>query len=106
MSIACVKRLVERQSPVCESSGQRVAFEAFHDQEIDLVMTSDVVQGADVRVRERGNRLRFSREPGAHLRIECDACRQDLDRHRAIEARIRGAEDFPMPPAPRRLSMR
>ena len=61
------KRLVERQSPFRESSGQRVALEAFHDEEIDIVMASDVVEGTDVWVRERANGLRFSRKPHAHL---------------------------------------
>ena len=88
------KRLVERQPPFRQSSGQRVAFEAFHDEEIDIVMASDVVEGADVRVRERGNGLRFSRKPHAHLRIECDSCRQDFDCHQAIEAGVRGTEDL------------
>ena len=88
------KRLVEREPPFRESSGQRVAFEALHDEKIDIVMTSDVVKGTDVRVRERRNRLRFSRKPDAHLRIECDSCRQDFDCHRAIEAGIRRTEDL------------
>ena len=47
-----------------------------------------------MRVGERGNSLRFSRKPHAHLRIECDACRQDFDCHRAIEAGIRRTEDL------------
>ena len=71
ISIAHVKRLVERQSPGRESRGQRVAFEVLHDEKVDLVMTSDVIERADVRVRERGNRPRFAGEPGAHLLIEC-----------------------------------
>ena len=100
------KRLVERQSPVREPRGQRVAFEVLHDEKIDLVMASDVIEGTDMRVRERGNRLRFSGEPGAHLFIECDSCRQDFDRHRAIETGIGRPEDFTHAAGAEALSMR
>ena len=96
------QRLVQRQSPVRQSRGQRVALEVLHDEEVDLVMTPDVVQRADVRVRERGNRPRFAGEPGAHLLIERDARREDFDRHRAIETGVGGAEDFSHAPGAER----
>ena len=88
------KRLVQRKAPVRQSRGQRVTFEVFHDEVVDLVMTPDVVESADVRVRQRSNRPRFAGEPGAHLLIECEARREDFDCHQAIETGIRGAEDF------------
>ena len=94
MLLAYVKRLVERQPPFRESGGQRVAFETLHDEKIDIVMTSDVVKGTDVRMRERRNSLRFSRKAHAHLRIECNSCGQNFDCHRAIEAGIRRTEDL------------
>lgn len=48
--------IIDRQSSARESGGQRVTLEVLHDDEVNLVMTADVVQRADVRVRERRNR--------------------------------------------------
>ena len=88
------QRLFERQSPGRQSLGQRVAFEVLHDEEVDLVMAPDVVERADVRVRERGDCPRFAGEAGAHLFIACVTCGQDFDRHRAIETGIDRPKDF------------
>jgi hypothetical protein len=60
-------------------------------------MASDVVQSADVWMRERSNRARFAREASTHLLIERDARRKNFDRDLAIETRVSGAKDFPHP---------
>ncbi len=44
-------------------------------------------------MRKRGNSLGFTREPGAHVRIDCGAAAQNLDRHAAIETAVGGAKD-------------
>ncbi len=51
-------------------------------------MIAHVVEGADVRVIERGNRLGLAIESGAALRISGDVGRQHLDGDRAIEAGV------------------
>ena len=57
--------LFEWHPPSRQSSRQRLTFEAFHHQEVDVVMTPDVIERADVRVRQRGNCPGFAREPRA-----------------------------------------
>ena len=42
---------------------QRLAVEALHDEKVDAVLVADVVEGADVRMIQRGDRLRFALEP-------------------------------------------
>src|SRR6185295_11397560 len=51
----------------------------------------DAVDGNDVRVAELRGGLCFPNESHAHVRIERDVGRQDLDRYRSIEPRIDGA---------------
>ena len=46
---------------------ERLAFEQLHDEVLDAVLVSDVVEGADVRMGEAGDRLRLSLEPLARL---------------------------------------
>jgi hypothetical protein len=53
-------------------------------------MLAHVVQGADVRVRQRGDGLRFALEPGAAFRVGTDVSRQDLDGDAAVEAGVAG----------------
>jgi hypothetical protein len=44
-----LQRLFERQRPFFESLRQRLAFDALHHQELDAVLSSNVVQHANVR---------------------------------------------------------
>ena len=88
------KCLVHRHSPGRQSGGECFAAEILHHEEIDLVLTPDVVQRADVWVGECGHRPGFAREPRAHRRIYRDAARQHLDRNKAVETGIGGAEDL------------
>ena len=53
-----------------------------------------VVQRADVRVCQLGDRARFAVEPLAELRIGGERLGQDLDRDRAVEARVAPAIHF------------
>ena len=55
---------------------------------------ADVVQGADVRIVQRGDTLGLAREPFTELRIGGQRWRQNLDCHDAIEARVAGAIDL------------
>src|SRR5688572_29257380 len=51
-------------------------------------MGFDSVNPRDVRVIERGEHLRFAREPREAIGIERERCRQYFDGHVAIELRI------------------
>ena len=63
---------------------------------------ADVVDGEDVRVRERGDSLRFALEALAACRVVGELRRQDLDRDSAIEAPVQRPIDFPHSPGPER----
>ena len=56
-------------------------------------MGPDVVQGADVRVVQRGDEPRLAREPLAGRGVDDARPGDDLDRDRALEARVAGAVD-------------
>ena len=88
------KRLVQRHWPVRQSRGQRFAFEVLHDDEVDLIVTADVVESADVRVRERSHRSCFSGEPGAHLLIERGTDGKNFDGHPTMEAGVGRVENL------------
>ena len=88
------KRLVQQQRSMAQSRGQRFTFEVLHDQVVDLIVTTDVVQSADVRVRERCNRPCFAGEPGAHLLIERGTDRKNLDGHSTMETSVGAVEDL------------
>ena len=42
---------------------QRLAFQILHHQEISAVLMPDVIEGADVRMIQAGNRSSFTLEP-------------------------------------------
>ena len=92
--------LIERQWTSCEPRRKRLAFQILHHQEVDAVLMTDVVQRADVRVGERRDGLRFAIEAGAELRIRGERAREDLDRHRAREARVGCSVDLAHPACP------
>ena len=56
------KRLLQRQRALREAVRQRLALEKLHDEVLGLALASDVVQRADVRVRELRDRLRLALE--------------------------------------------
>ena len=89
-----LQRLVERQRPLLEARGQRLAVEMRHDEVVRAVDVADVVDAADVRMVERGDGARLALEAGARIGIASDLGRQDLDRDRAIEARVAGSVDL------------
>ena len=85
ISIACRSACVERQRASRQASGERLALEDLHDQEGDVTFTSDVVQRADVRMIECGDRPRFPFEPLAQLLVRRERSGEHLDRDHAVE---------------------
>ena len=57
------ERLVERQRSFRQPRRKRFAVHELHDQKVDALVVADVVNGADVRVVERGDGARLAFEP-------------------------------------------
>jgi hypothetical protein len=74
--------------------GQRLSLEAFHYEEVDPVLTANIMEHTDVRVVQTGNGFGFAFETLLAGGIRRKMSRKNLDRNRAIEPRISGAIDF------------
>src|SRR5581483_4487530 len=111
MHDACAMRLAERfgelcaeaddfrqrQRALCETIGERLSLQQLHDEIADAVVVADVVQCADVGMRELRDRLRLALEADLQLGILREFVRKNLDRDRAIEPRIARLEYLPHP---------
>jgi len=82
------KRAPEWHWPAVDTGGQRLAFQVLHDQEVHAVVVADVIQRADVRVVESGDRVRFALEACAQLRVCRQGPQQQFDRNGAVETCI------------------
>ena len=99
------QRFLERDGPLVDPIRQRRPLDQFHDE----IVGPDVVQGADVRMIERGNRARFTFETVAEVRggdLDCDFApepRVARAIHLTHSAGTDGLDDFVRPePCPRR----
>ena len=88
------QHLAKWQRAALQTGSQGLALEEFEHQILDLVFAADVVQPADVRVGERGDRLRLAFEPRAECGVGRELRRENLDGDRAIEAGVAGAVDL------------
>jgi hypothetical protein len=95
---AMSQRLLHREWTLLQAVRERLPLQLFHDQEVDVALVPDVVQHADVRVVEGGNRPRLALEALAQGGVVGDVRRQDLDGHAAIQPRVACAIDFAHPP--------
>jgi hypothetical protein len=84
-----LKRLVEWQGALHQAVRQRLALQVLHDEVRRAVLLAHVIERANVRVIELGNRAGFAVEPVAELRIGRKVVGKDLDGDRPIEARVR-----------------
>ena len=80
--------LLERDGAPLQATAQRLAFEVFHHQEVDLVLVPDVEQRADPRMIQSGNVAGLAFEAQTEFRADGHAAPDDLDRHRTIEAGV------------------
>ncbi len=71
-----------------------LALDELHHERADAVRLLDAVDGGDVRMIERGERLGLAREPGEALGVGGDGGGQDLDGDVAIELGVAGAIDL------------
>jgi hypothetical protein len=64
-SPADLQRLIDRQRTFLQPSRQRLPFQMGHDEEVRAVGNADVVDAADVRMIEGGDRASLSFEARA-----------------------------------------
>jgi len=88
------------QGPLLETCGQRLAVEELHHQELDVSLAADIMNRADVRVVERGDRARFLLEAKTQVGIAGQRSRHHLDRHGAIETGVARFVDLAHPARP------
>jgi hypothetical protein len=63
------QHLLERERPFREALGQRLPFQELHDQVLDAVLIPDVMQCADVGMRELRNRFCLALETVSELGV-------------------------------------
>src|SRR5712691_3926853 len=86
--------LLCRKRASSEAVGQGFPFQELHDEVIRSVLMADVVEGADVRVRDARDHSRLAVETLADLGVRGKMGRKDFDRHDAVEARVLGSIDL------------
>ena len=90
-----VERLSKRHRAARQALGQRLTGEMFHDEVGRAVVAADVVERADVWMRERGDRAGLALEARATIRISTQFSGKNLYGDRAVEAGIAGLIDLP-----------
>jgi hypothetical protein len=92
------QRGAERQRAALEPARQRLAFDEFHDQERRRALFADVVERADVGMRNAGDRARLLAEAvEPSWRRVGSGVGQELGRDDAIEPCVTRAIDFAHP---------
>jgi hypothetical protein len=86
--------LLDRERSLIQTVGEGFAFQVFHNQKIDAVLMTDIVERADVRMVQGRNRTCFAFKPLLCVRIGRKMCRKDLNRDRALQPRITSAIHF------------
>src|SRR5512145_2227803 len=79
---------VEAHGSLFEPRRQSLALQVLHDEEVDAILMTNVMQRAYVRVGQLRDRARLVVEALPELRICSERRRQNLDRDEAIETRI------------------
>ena len=90
ISMADRQRLLDRERPLLDPVRERLAVEMLHDDEHRAGVLADVMQRADVGMRQARNRLRLALEAGSAIGISGEVIGKDFDRDRAIEAGVAG----------------
>ena len=63
------QRLFQRQRPLLEAAIQRLAFQVLHHQVVSSILVPHVMQSANVRMIERGDRARLAFETLLGFRV-------------------------------------
>jgi hypothetical protein len=64
-----LEHLCDRQRPLRDPRGQRLAGEVLHDEVSRAVVAADVIERADVRMRELRDRVGLALEAGAAVGV-------------------------------------
>ena len=70
------------------SRREGLPFDVLHDDEADAVALTDVVDGCDIRMIQRGCGLRFAREALHAVRVRRELSGQNLQRDGPVQSRI------------------
>jgi len=94
------KHFVEWHRTGEEALGERRPFDQLHHESAHVVSGFsrtffEPVNRGDRRMIERGQQLRFAREPRDAVGVVAKSLRQDFDRHLAAQTRIMRAIDLP-----------
>jgi hypothetical protein len=92
--------LVQRQRASLQPFRESLAFQEFHDQEVGTVLRSNVVELADVRMVQCGDRPCLALHALLQFRRRGKVSGQNFDGYRAVEPGVERTVNFPMPPAP------
>ena len=87
-------RLVECERPACDPGLEGLAIDELHHDEVAPGVATDVEERADVRVVEPRDRTRLAVEALAPFLGSRDRRREQLERDRALEARVDRAIDL------------
>ena len=90
-----VKSLLLRDRTGVELRAQRLALEKLHHGVGDAVLVPEIVNGKDVLMRKRRDRLRLPLEPGESVGIGCDGLREYLDCDVPIQLPVPRPVDLP-----------
>ena len=98
--------LLARERAARETRRQGLPFEVFHDEILGPVLVADVVEDADVRMRQARDRPRLALEAFAEAGARGEMRREDFDGDGAVEPRVDGAVHLAHPAGPdRRLDL-
>ena len=89
--------LLERQRTLEQPVGERLAFQVLHDEVLGLALAPDVVERADVRVGELGDRLGLALEALAGFGRGREVRRQNFDRDGSLQPRVARPVDLAHP---------
>ena len=93
-------RLVDGERAALEHRGQRLALDVLHDEAGGASVFGDVVEGAYVRVVERGDHPAFALESAPKPVVRREVGTDDLDRDHAAEPAVARAEHLSHAAAP------
>ncbi len=91
------QREVEGKCASAESIRERLAFQIPHDQEVDAIVMTDVMERADVRMIEVRDGARFALEPLAERRVGRELFGEHLDGDNTIQSGVAGLLDLAHP---------
>src|SRR5262249_13671600 len=94
---AVLQGLLQRKRALGETLRERLSREQLHDEILRVLLSSDVVERADMGMRKLRDGSRLALEALADLGRSRQAFREDLDRDLASETRVPRAVDLSHP---------